>query len=244
LINNVALDVQIVNIYIDWIDTPSDQKLDKIKFGGDDIWPGDSTSPPTNVSGGWHSDANRRVLEGNNVETLEFDFGKNLVPYGISITVDFDLGCSVSVNIPMPTNTPNVTETPTPTLTSTPTPTPTPTPSCSVSTGALTFNNDKMLWTLINMASNDVQIVAIKIDWVDSPLNQKLDKIKLDGAEIWPGDAETPPTSISSGWHSDGNRRILEGDNIEILEFDFGQNLVTSGISITVVFDLGCSISY
>ena len=229
LANNSNVDIQITSIFVDWVDSPSNQKVDRIKLDGNEIFHQHLETPPSNITSGWNSNASRRILSANSAEILEIDFGTTLVQSGISMTVGFDLGCSVMIT--MPTSTP----TPGPTLTST--------PGCSVAGGLLVFNNDKLQWNLANNSIVDIQIISIFVDWVDSPSNQKVDRIKLDGNEIFHQHLETPPSNITSGWNSNASRRILSANSAEILEIDFGTTLVQSGISMTVGFDLGCSVS-
>jgi Flp pilus assembly protein TadG len=227
LTNNATNDVSIISIDIDWQDIPSDQKLKKIRLDGDEIWNVEDTSPPTSISSGWHSDADRRILSATSSEILEFEFDKDLYPFEITISVTFDGGCSVNGGIGAPTATPTASAT--------------ATPACLVSTGSMTIDNNKLDWTLINSASNDVSIISIAVEWLDIPSDQKLKKIKLDGDDIWTVEDTSPPTNISSGWHSDPDRRILDASSVEVLRLEFDSD-ITAPITVFVTFDAGCSV--
>jgi Flp pilus assembly protein TadG len=241
LINGDISDEIISNVNIDWQDIPGDQHLDRLKLDGDEIYHQHDTTPPTYISSGWNAEEDRRILEGSSIEILEVDFNKDLFA-DVAITVIFESGCSVNGIIAPPT----ATSSPTPTSlpSATPTASLTPTASCSVSTGSLNLTDPKKLrWTLTNNATNDVSITAITIDWQDIPSDQKLKKIRLDGDEIWDNEDTSPPTSISSGWHSDADRRILDATSSEVLEFEFDKELYPFDITVSVTFDVGCSVN-
>lgn len=96
-INNNSTAAEIISsISIDWPDTPSSQKLKKVKLNGQTIWDQGDKSPPTTIAGGWKGNKNDRTLGASSSNELRFEFEKNLPSTGFLMTVTFESGCSVS----------------------------------------------------------------------------------------------------------------------------------------------------
>jgi hypothetical protein len=150
-----------------------------------------------------------------------------------------------------PTNTPTPSNTPTPTASNTPSETPvpptdtpippptdTPVPLCP-DFSLSNFNDDdgnKLWWRLTNDGSVNATIVQIDLTWASGG---DLDKIKLEGADIWNG-TDPSPVSIASGWS--GGSRMLIPTEFKELRFEFSSS-VSGTYSVTVYSDNGCSVS-
>ena len=138
---------------------------------------------------------------------------------------------------PSPTNTKTPSATPvppTPTWTSVPTVTP---DVCeAISLHDFDVHGQELDWTISNGSGGNIRITSLYINWPEG--NQVLKKIELNGSEIWSGEDEAPPTNISSGLK--GNRLIGTGQS-KTLHFYFDQEASSSGYSLEVGFDNGCS---
>ncbi|MFV2044588.1 MAG: hypothetical protein ACC700_15310 [Anaerolineales bacterium] len=156
---------------------------------------------------------------------------------------------------PIPTSTPTPTLTPSPTATNTPTPTPTPTPTntpvplptdtpvpvCSLITltGFGTSGKD-IFWNLTNGTGSTITITEIFINWPAS--NDKLKKVRLDTADIYTSDDDSPPTNITGGWT--GASRDVGNGATSVLTFEFEQDpAAVSGYTVNVTFDNLCVAS-
>lgn len=157
----------------------------------------------------------------------------------------------IPTNTPTPTNTitPTFTNTSAPTNTTAPTFTPTNTPggTCSnVSAGSLTNPTTKELQMVItNSSGGTIRMDSLVVDWVDSPSEQRVIKVFLDGLEVWSGNENNPPgswgPSLNHNWSgSASNRDIDPGSVVLLLEFE---ETAVAGNTLQPTFDIGCSIS-
>jgi hypothetical protein len=80
-------------------------------------------------------------------------------------------------------------------------------------------------------------IENINLDW--PPSNFGIFNIFLDGKMIWAQGDPSPPTNISSFTGSTSDRRVNSSGVLEAL---FGNDAASSGYSLEIRFDNGCSI--
>lgn len=83
-----------------------------------------------------------------------------------------------------------------------------------------------------------MEITEIHIDW--PVVNEKLKKIELDHNRIWDGEDFVPPTDITSGFKDD---YTVASGNSEEIKFGFDEDVATSGYSLRIEFDYGCSVN-
>ena len=112
---------------------------------------------------------------------------------------------------------------------------------CAITATAITISSDKAKLDFTNGGGSTATISRIEITWPDNP-NDKLKEVKFGSSKIWDAQDSTPPTDIQSGWKS-GSDRTLSAGSTKTLEFKFDQNAGSSGYTITVTFDNGCSVS-
>jgi hypothetical protein len=97
------------------------------------------------------------------------------------------------------------------------------------------FNDDddqKLWWRLTNTSvSVSATIVRIDLSWTNGG---KLQKIRLEGDDIWNTEADPPFVSINSGWKSPS--RTLIPLEFKELRFEF-QSAVTGDYTVTVYSD-------
>jgi hypothetical protein len=136
---------------------------------------------------------------------------------------------------PEATSTPYTTPVP-PTSTNPPEPTATPDVCGAINIHGFIADGQELDWTISNGSGGNIRITSLYINWPEG--NQVLKKIELNGSEIWSGEDEAPPTNISSGMK--GNRLIGTGQS-KTLHFYFDQEASSSGYSLEVGFDNGCS---
>ncbi|MCK4901248.1 MAG: hypothetical protein KAS38_20865, partial [Anaerolineales bacterium] len=99
----IAIPVVVTGITVNWSDSPPQQKLQSVNFGGVNIWSGNDNNPPSYLpsEGGWvpgTTAADRQLDPGNpatNRKDLVFFFSENLdlAFSNYFVTVHFDNGC-------------------------------------------------------------------------------------------------------------------------------------------------------
>jgi len=152
----------------------------------------------------------------------------------------------VSVNFyidPMPTATPSLTPSNTPTASPTPSPTATPsaTPTATCAGYSLTgFNgsSNDIWWTLTNGGATAVTIIGIDLEWT---VSGSLNKIELDGADIWSAGDPSSPANITSGWT--GVSRLFNPTVSKQLRFHFDNSVGGNNFTVTVHFDNLCDVT-
>lgn len=167
---------------------------------------------------------------------------------------------------PTGTNTPNRTNTPTRTNTLTPTNTPTATltftptftatntnipaaapsePTCPLVTlGALTNpNNNEIGMDITNNSGSIIQITRFYAIWTKTPVSQKLDKLFLNGAEIWNKSDPNPPSDFPTdgNWVGGAGPAIPNGIT-ENFVIQFSNDLLQP-TEIHIVFDGSCQVT-
>jgi hypothetical protein len=90
-----------------------------------------------------------------------------------------------------------------------------------------------------NGGGSTASITGIDIAWPDGT-NGKLKKIKFGGSTIWDTGDNTSPVNISGGWLSSV---ALSAGQTKTLQFQFNNNAASTGYTVTVTFDNGCSLT-
>lgn len=90
--NNSGQTITIVDIYLDW--PSAGVILEKVKFGGKDIWKVGDDAPPTHINSNWNGALKDRQLEHGKKEDLKFEFQEQPGPSGYDLELTFDLGCT------------------------------------------------------------------------------------------------------------------------------------------------------
>jgi hypothetical protein len=149
---------------------------------------------------------------------------------------------------PQPSNTAKPpTGTPSPTATHTPVPptdtpipvvvvVPTPAPDCGhITPGGPALSGSSMTLDLANTNTSDVAITHIAIDW--TPTAVELARIKLGTSAMWNGTNVTPPASIDVS-----KKNTISAGSTGSLVFSFSGNPDSSGVTVTLTFDIGCDV--
>jgi len=161
-------------------------------------------------------------------------------------------------NTSTPTRAPTQTKTPVPptstsTITPTPTVTPTPTatpvapvvPFCpSVALSSLTNpNTNELGMDITNTSGSPVTLDRFFAYWVKTPTSQKLDKLFLDGNQVWNISDVTSPSDIPAegNWSGGANLTIPDATTQNLL-VQFQNDLQSTGYEIHIYFDIGCQV--
>lgn len=119
-------------------------------------------------------------------------------------------------------------------------PTPTTNPCSALGLGDWGVDQDEVWVEVSNGSGTTVMIVGLHLDW--PPVNVRLDKIELDGEEIWSGGDDSPPTDITGGWKPQSSRRNIDPYSTEILRFFFEGDAQDGGYGLGLWFDPPCNI--
>ena len=139
---------------------------------------------------------------------------------------------------------------PTSTPTFTPIPTPTPlaptNPLCTtVSLGSLTNPNpNEFGMDITNSSGGPVTINRFFAYWVKLPNSQKLDKLFLNGSQVWNIYDTTSPSDIPAegNWAGSANLQIPDTATQNFV-VRFQDDLQPSGYQLHIVFDIGCQLT-
>lgn len=157
--------------------------------------------------------------------------------------------------IPVSTNTPTRTNTPTATLTFTATNTAIPSatsvaPSetlcgASVLLSPLTNpNNNQLGMNITNNNGSTITITRFFAYWIKEPISQKIDRLFLNGPEIWnKSDPDSPSDFPAEGdWLGGADLTILDG-TVGSFVIHFSNDLLQpTGYEVHIVFDIGCQV--
>lgn len=90
-----------------------------------------------------------------------------------------------------------------------------------------------------------VTITGISVNWPDTPISQSISTITFNGATIINSSDPLPPSDYPSekNWTGTQSDRELAVAESKLLILLFTEDLQSSGYSITVTFDNGCTLS-
>jgi len=140
----------------------------------------------------------------------------------------------------------------TPSLTPTFTPSFTPTPSgpteplcSSVSLSPLTSpNTNELGMDITNSSGGAVTINRFFAYWVKLLTSQKLDKLFLDGNQVWNISDNTSPSDIPTegNWMGSANLTIPDATTQNFV-VQFQNDLQPTGYAVHIIFDIGCQVT-
>jgi len=142
-----------------------------------------------------------------------------------------------------PTDTPTQPPTSTPTDTSPP-PTPTDSP-CNISASGFSSGGSNLSLNVQNNLSTTITITGASVNWIKTPSSQRLRKMFVGGNQVWSGPENFPPSNFPGGfgWSGPSSRRQIGAGSSQSISWDFQDNLQSSGYSVTLNFNNGCSVS-
>ena len=214
--NNGAGPQDISSIYLAW---PSVNKKEmKVMLNDVEIYSPDLAAPSATINSGWKGTVASRTVGAGKTATLTFEFESNACTdqSGYTINVQFSSGCSA--NLAAVSN-------------------------CQAAGGtALTFNAKKVSWTITNNGVVPLDIGGIDLIWPQA--NGKEMKVTLDNVEIYSPDLAAPSASFCSGWKGTLADRTIQPEQARILTFEFEKTASTSGYTINVRLNPGCSLSF
>jgi hypothetical protein len=158
---------------------------------------------------------------------------------------------STPTDTPVP---PTATDTPTPTATDTPTPTDTPTftptpgppteGACSaVALGTLSSSGKQIAMNITNSSGAPVTITRLYAIWEKSSPSQQLDRLFLDGVEIWNKSDPNSPSDIPDEGTFVGTADLTIADPLpHILTIQFLENVQPGTYDVHIVFDNSCQV--
>lgn len=99
--------------------------------------------------------------------------------------------------------------------------------------------------TITNNGSTLVTIAGINVNWPDTPESQAVNEIKFNGMVIINSSDPLPPSDYPSERNWTGTQFDLELASFDskLLVLLFQDGLQTSGYSISVTFDNGCTLN-
>jgi len=111
--------------------------------------------------------------------------------------------------------------------------------------GGISISGQEIDIIITNNGSTLVTITGININWPDTPVSQMVKEVKFRGATIVNASDPQPPSDYPSekDWKGTESDRALEAFDSQLLEFLFENNLQSSGYSITITFDNGCTLT-
>lgn len=110
---------------------------------------------------------------------------------------------------------------------------------CAITATSISVSGKNIDLDFTNGGGSTASITNIDIAWPDGT-NGKLKKIKFGGSTIWDAGDNTSPANISGGWLSSA---ALSAGQTKTLEFQFNNNAASTGYTVTVTFDNGCSVT-
>ena len=94
-----------------------------------------------------------------------------------------------------------------------------------------------------NLHSSAITIESVLVEWVEFPASQKLDKLFLNGTEIWNISDNFSPSDIPSEGNWNGaSRQILLGNTANFV-LQFLDPLAAGDYSVSIVFNINCQVS-
>ena len=104
-------------------------------------------------------------------------------------------------------------------------------------------NGTKLSLTVSNVMPNTTfSIESIVVNWVDSPVNQKLRDVSFGSNSIWSAIDNTPVSDLprEGGWAGFASYRDLPPLTAYILQFEFGDNLQVGTTDYVLIrFNIG-----
>jgi len=96
---------------------------------------------------------------------------------------------------------------------------------------------------ITNNSGSAITIDGFFADWIKTPTSQKLDRLILNGADIWNKSDPEPPTDIPTegNWVGSADRTIGVGAT-ENFTARFQSILQPTGYEIHVIFNIGCQL--
>ena len=109
--------------------------------------------------------------------------------------------------------------------------------------GALTNpNNNEIGMDITNNSGSIIQITRFYAIWTKSPISQKIDKLFLNGAEIWnKSDPDSPSDFPTEGNWVGGAGPAIPDATLENFVIQFSNDLLQP-TEVHIVFDIGCQI--
>jgi serine/threonine protein kinase len=122
-------------------------------------------------------------------------------------------------------------------------PSPTPDVCSQLDLGDLSVEDgsQELSVDITNNSTATIKIVYVHLDW--PAVNIRLNKIELDGEEIWGAGDDSPPTNITAGWKPQDSRRKIDPGSTETLIFFFDASAMPGPYSLGVGFDPPCNLS-
>jgi hypothetical protein len=94
-----------------------------------------------------------------------------------------------------------------------------------------------------NTNGSPITINQIFAYWVKSSTSQKIDKVLLNGDEIWDKSDPNPPSDIpNEGDWKGGANLVIPGAPVSNLLIQFSDTLQPTGYEVHILFDIGCQV--
>jgi hypothetical protein len=96
---------------------------------------------------------------------------------------------------------------------------------------------------ITNSSGGQITINRFFAYWVKTPTSQKLDKLFLDGIQVWNISDPNPPSDIptESDW-SGGVSPVIPDATTQTFIVRFQNDLQPAGYEIHLIFDIGCQV--
>jgi hypothetical protein len=97
---------------------------------------------------------------------------------------------------------------------------------------------------ITNASGGTITITRFFAYWVKTPISQKLDKLFLNGVEIWNISDVSSPSDIPSegNWKGGADLTIPDATALNFL-VQFQDDLQPAGYEVHIVFNVGCQVT-
>jgi hypothetical protein len=118
--------------------------------------------------------------------------------------------------------------------------------ACSnvTSSGIDSPNTNELRMMITNSSGGIIRMDSLYVEWIDTPASQKIVKVRLNGVDVFSGNANNAPTEwpVDHAWDgAAANRDIAIGATVELLvQFDVAFAAPPPNYVIKPTFSIGC----
>jgi hypothetical protein len=113
----------------------------------------------------------------------------------------------------------------------------------AVSLGPLTNSANQLSMDITNNGGTDIVLTRLFAYWLKTPTSQKLDKLFLNGLEIWnKSDPDSPSDIPAEGNFVGGADLTIPAGALRPFVIQFAENLQATGYEVHIVFNVPCQV--
>ena len=104
-------------------------------------------------------------------------------------------------------------------------------------------NPNQLSMDITNSSGSSIVLNRFFAYWVKSPTSQKIEKLSLNGVDIWDrSDPDSPSDFPPEGNWVGGANLVIPVAPASNLLIQFADNLQPTGYEVHIVFDIGCQV--